>query len=512
MLSSARSGPAVVARDHTDARLVGRVAAEMWILVGLTVVAAALRFATIRGQSYWLDEATTVHELGLPFGAMLHSVRVNETTPPLYFVLAWVWAKVFGTGEVGLRSLSALAGIAVVPLAYLSARELISRRAGVVAAALVAVSPFLIWYSQEARSYMLFTAFCAASFLYFARGLRRPSTANVWLWCLFSSLAVLTHFFAGFLVVPEAFALLYMLRDRLIVVATGVVAVVQAAVLPLAISDTSHPLNWIQAFPLGTRLQQIPVALWLGNLYRSSLVKYGLWIAVAVAAAVVVVLVIGASTDELRGAGIAAAVAAFVVFVPIVLALAGSDYVVARNFAPAWVPLAVVVGAACTTERGRAAGAAIAVIAVAAFIWAGVRVDSHTIFQRPNWRGVAAALGTPTGPRAIVAYDGTYATAPLAIYLPGVAWFGPGGQDPQPGPAPVTVSEVDVIGSSFDQPPATLPVGVTRISSKVIDGYAIERYALTPSWRGSRGEIGSRASALLIPSGATPGVIVQRPA
>src|ERR1700722_13143252 len=306
MLSSARSGTAVAPRDHALPKA-GGISSDVWIAAGLTALAAALRFATIRRQRYWLDEATTVHELRLSFGAMLHSVRVNETTPPLYFIVAWLWAKLFGTGEAGLRSLPTPAGIAVVPITYLCGRELVSRRAGALAAALAAVSPFMIWYSQEARSYMLFVAFAGASFLYFARSLRRPSRSNLALWCAFSSLAVLTHFFAGFLVAPEAIGLLYALRDRLTVIAVGVGAFVEVGVLPLAISDTSHPLNWIQAFPFSTRLEQIPVGLWLGNLYQSSLVSYGLLLAAAVAGAVVVVLVIGADSRELRGAGIAAA-------------------------------------------------------------------------------------------------------------------------------------------------------------------------------------------------------------
>ena len=56
-----------------------------------------------------------------------------------------------GTGEFGLRSLSALAGVATVPVAYLIGVELRGRRAGLMAAALVAVNPMLLWYSQEAR-------------------------------------------------------------------------------------------------------------------------------------------------------------------------------------------------------------------------------------------------------------------------------------------------------------------------------------------------------------------------
>ena len=77
-------------------------------------------------------------------------VGFSESAPPLYYVLGWLWVQVAGTGEFGLRSLSALAGIATVPVAYLLGLELRGRRAGILAAALVAVNPMLVWYSQEA--------------------------------------------------------------------------------------------------------------------------------------------------------------------------------------------------------------------------------------------------------------------------------------------------------------------------------------------------------------------------
>ena len=57
-----------------------------------------------------MDEALTAYEAQLPFGAMINTVVHVETTPPLYFVLIWAWAHVFGNGEVALRSVSLLAG------------------------------------------------------------------------------------------------------------------------------------------------------------------------------------------------------------------------------------------------------------------------------------------------------------------------------------------------------------------------------------------------------------------
>ena len=129
MLVPARSDAAVAARTSRALR-VASSSVEAWLLAGVVAVGAWLRFATLGAQSYWFDEAQAAHELHLSFGSMLSSMVVHETNPPLYFVLGWLWARVFGTGEVGLRSLSALLGTAVIPIAYLCGRELVSRRAG----------------------------------------------------------------------------------------------------------------------------------------------------------------------------------------------------------------------------------------------------------------------------------------------------------------------------------------------------------------------------------------------
>ncbi len=329
---------------------------ETAILIGLTVLAAVLRFATLTTQSYWFDEAQAAHEMQLSFGALLHTIGNQETSPPLYFVLAWLWAKVFGIGEAGLRSLSAVLGVAVIPVTYLCGRELVSRRAGLVAAALAAVSPFMLWYSQEAREYMLLAATCGASLLFFARALRRPDGRTLALWAAFSGLALLSHFFAGFLVAPEALWLLIRHRTRATALAVGAVVVVEAALLPLAISDTGHPIGWLSAIPRSTRIQQVPVSFALGTLDRSSLLGDGLLGAAVLAGVLIFLLVAGADRDELRGAGIAATLAGVVVLVPLLIAVAGHDFYIDRAVIPAWIPLAVVIGAACTTAPGQDPG------------------------------------------------------------------------------------------------------------------------------------------------------------
>src|SRR6478609_588197 len=180
-------------------RWVAARSGAFWIVAGLTVLAAALRFATLDVQSYHHDEVVTASRiLREDFWHAMDAVGFSESAPPLYYALAWVWTQLTGTGEWGLRSLSAVAGVATVPVAYLIGLELRGRRAGLMAAALVAVNPMLLWYSQEARAYSLFALLCTVSLLYTVRALRRGRRRDFTAWGIVSGLALATHYFAVF--------------------------------------------------------------------------------------------------------------------------------------------------------------------------------------------------------------------------------------------------------------------------------------------------------------------------
>ncbi len=349
MLLPARTEAAAVARTDRTIRPLG-IEPHTWLLIGITVVAAVLRFVDISSQSYWLDESQAVHEMHLSFGAMLHAWSSYEWNPPLYLLIAWPWAKVFGTGAVGLRSLSALLGVAVVPLIYMCGRELVTRRAGLMAAAFAAVNPFLIWYSQEAREYSLLLALCAASLLFFARSWHAPSTRNIVWWGVFSLLALLTQYFAGFLIAAEGVLLVYRARNRASVLCLAGLGVAVLALIPHVTPRLSNPAQFIVGVPLAQRIQQVPVTFGMSTLWQSNLVSWGLIGAAVLAAAVIALLLIGGDDRELRGAGLAAALAAVVLLVPLLLALLGHDDYLARGLMPAWIPLAIVIAAACTAS------------------------------------------------------------------------------------------------------------------------------------------------------------------
>src|SRR4051812_28724475 len=174
----------------------------LWLVV---LAGAALRFATLDVQSLWFDEAVTAQLMRMHLVDLLQAIPNSESTPPLYYLLAWTWAHVFGTGEAGLPALAALLGTPTIPRRWTLGRRLGADPAAPPAAAPVAFNPFLVWFSQEARSYALLVLLGALSALLWLRALDEPRDARRLLsWGVAAALALATHYYALFLVLPQA--------------------------------------------------------------------------------------------------------------------------------------------------------------------------------------------------------------------------------------------------------------------------------------------------------------------
>ncbi|HEY5317431.1 MAG TPA: glycosyltransferase family 39 protein [Solirubrobacteraceae bacterium] len=403
----------------------------------LTVLAAVLRFARIGHQGFWFDEATTALLVHFSPGKMLGLLPKTESTPPLYYSIAWVWARIFGFGETGLRSLSAVAGVLTVPVAYVAGAKLISRRAGVITAALVCTSPLLIWYSQEARSYELVVLLCAVTLLTFAYALSAPSRRSLPAWALACALALATHYFAVLAVVPEAAWLLVVHRRRRSVqLAVGVIALAGLALIPLAISQQgTGNSNWIARIPLGSRLGQVTPQFLLGFGAPA-----GRWLraidAVVVLAALALLWWRG-TRDERRRAMLAGGLAVAGAVVMLALLAAGVDDLLTRNVIVLWLPLTLVVAAGLGSSRARRVGTAGVVVFCATGIVAAVGVAVERNLERPDWRPVARALGQPPAHvgRAILIQH-YRRLLPLSLYQPRLRFMPRGG---------ALVDELDVI-------------------------------------------------------------------
>jgi mannosyltransferase len=383
------------------------------------MLAAALRFPTLAGQSYWSDEAATVSLVGKGFSGMLGAIPHTESTPPLYYLVAWPWSRLFGSDEAGLRSLSALAGTATVAIAYAAARQLGGRLAASAAAALVAVNPLLVWYSQEARSYALLSALSSLSFLLFVRLIRRPDGRDVAAWTLVSALAIATHYFAAFVVAPEAAWLLARWRSPRVSFAVGTVALAAIAVVPLAVEQrgTGNP-EWIAEGPLGRRLVNVGKAFLVGrDAPRDKL------LAAVVAVALVIAVSVVARRNRQAFALLvpAGVVGVAALAVPAALAVAGLDYLNAQNAIGALVPLAVAAGIAISAARPRTLGILALTVVCATSISLVAAVARNRVYQRGDWRAAAKAIDRTRAERIVVAgpdYGGSFARLPLGIYLP----------------------------------------------------------------------------------------------
>jgi hypothetical protein len=131
--------------------------AMLGLVGGITLVGLLVRLSLF-GNSLFGDELSTYSIVsGSSLGHVVylleggHSVDLN---PPLYFILAWMAERVGDSAEL-LRLPSLLAGVAAIPLTYLLGAKTVGRPAAVVGATLVALSPFLIFFSTEARSFAL---------------------------------------------------------------------------------------------------------------------------------------------------------------------------------------------------------------------------------------------------------------------------------------------------------------------------------------------------------------------
>ena len=192
------------------------------VLILFLLVAFALRLYRLDHQEIWGDEAHSAYVVKLP---LLSTVSPHtETNPPLYHFLLYLWVRLTGRGVFALRFLSLVLGVLTVPLVYQLARLAFGELVGLLAALLCTISPFLIYYSQEARMYALATFATTLSMLLLARimsggggSCTRPGRPPgiVLTYLLATAAAIFTHYYALFVVVAQnVVAITMWKRDR----------------------------------------------------------------------------------------------------------------------------------------------------------------------------------------------------------------------------------------------------------------------------------------------------------
>ncbi|MGC8880424.1 MAG: glycosyltransferase family 39 protein, partial [Anaerolineae bacterium] len=198
----------------------GHSKAYTWLPVILIGLAFAVRAQNLTYHSFWFDEAMSVHWARSEVARIVEVSMnlVEDRLPPLYYLLLHGWRLVFGDSETAFRFPSVLLGVLLVAVMHRLVYSLFGRQVALLSGALIALNPFLVWYSQEARMYALavFTATCATwCFVSALRALERQR-ANLAHWIAYGICVVIglyTHLYTA-LVVPAHGLYLLLTRPR----------------------------------------------------------------------------------------------------------------------------------------------------------------------------------------------------------------------------------------------------------------------------------------------------------
>ena len=125
-----------------------------WYLAIVIAIGAVARLVYITKADIWHDEGYTMMITGFsPVEIIERTAR--DVHPPLYYLATHFWQLLFGTSELAARSFSAACGLVTIVLAYLLMRKLFTEGTARLAALFVALGPFAVRYSDEARMYGL---------------------------------------------------------------------------------------------------------------------------------------------------------------------------------------------------------------------------------------------------------------------------------------------------------------------------------------------------------------------
>lgn len=186
-----------------------------WRALGALVLVAAVARGIGLNGGLWIDEIySLVRSFRSPVGSILTEYW-GDNHHPFYALLAHVSRGIFGESAWSVRLPSFLFGVAAIPALYALGRRLLSQREALLAGALLAVSYYHVWFSQNARGYSAMAFFAIVLTWLALRGLS-DGEVSVWLWyAVLAALAAFTHLTAVLIVIGHAIAIaIFLLMAR----------------------------------------------------------------------------------------------------------------------------------------------------------------------------------------------------------------------------------------------------------------------------------------------------------
>lgn len=162
-----------------------------------TLLGFGLRLYNLGFQPLWGDEGWSFYLAAQPLPDLL-ALTAIDIHPPLYYILLKIWLALVGYGPEEARFFSVITGTLLIPILGILGQRMLDRRVGVAAAAVAAVMPLAIYYSQEVRMYGLVTLLGALSAYFFIKT-QQSSGRSLIAYIITTTAALITHYYAAFI-------------------------------------------------------------------------------------------------------------------------------------------------------------------------------------------------------------------------------------------------------------------------------------------------------------------------
>jgi len=355
------------------------------VLIGVLLLGAFLRFHELGRQSFWVDEAYTWGVVvNTTWLTVWKAMLVVSDVSPLPYVITKLSTPLFGTDEFGLRLPSAFLGWLAIAATCRAGRAMFGKTVGLWAAAFIALSPFAVWYSQDARPYGLYLL-SGALVLW---GFWRAERGQGWGMFILASMAIyVTQYVSALFVYAQVGYILTQVRRQPLLFRKWALAQV-VAVIPVA--------GWVigflflrQPITANTWIPRVTLFTPFSTIWNFVSGDVGMWIPVLGAA-----MVIGLMGWGTRSFNPTVQLLLWWLILPLVTAWAFSLRLPAyidRFFEPAMLTVALLIAAGLT--RLPIEIKVVAVILLAAVMLGGTfRLYNDPIFAKENWRAATQQL------------------------------------------------------------------------------------------------------------------------
>ncbi|MFH1641567.1 MAG: glycosyltransferase family 39 protein [Nanoarchaeota archaeon] len=186
------------------------------ILFLILFLGFSLRFYNLSEESLWGDELATVKLSAQPLSYLLNP-KINLPVDTYHLILHYCM-RIFGQSEFSVRFPAMIFGVFSIFVIYLIGKRVFNREIGIFSSLILAISPFHIHYSQEARAYSLLMLLSLTSTYYFMKLIKSNDHKYIIVYTISTLIGIYTHYFIFFLLLfQNIYLIIYNLKKKKLV-------------------------------------------------------------------------------------------------------------------------------------------------------------------------------------------------------------------------------------------------------------------------------------------------------